>query len=254
MVKQNIWDEKLTYFYFWKYGISHSLVKRTTQSKDTQVEVVKLSPSILVGLSKKILKKLNFFNKKGKKAKELEKPTTSQSYTQVSVPNVSKILKLKKNFTSLLTKKIENIYKAINNSGKVRPKINMTTKEPLRKQIIIPISNNNKAKFITFLSTYITNINIMNKVTSSSDLQTIEKYVKNIDHLDFEDMKILHLPQPKFYLKIIGIPYLIENTNTLINASIIESILKNNHIFNNVSLALKPQVIKMLPKSDIAII
>jgi len=244
----------LSYFYFWKYGISHSLVKRTTQSKDIQVEVVKLSLSIPVRLSKKILKKLKFFNKKDKKAKELEKSTTSQSYTQVSVPNVSKILKLKKNFSSLLTKKIENIYKAINNSEKVRPKINMITKGSLRKQIIIPIGNNNKAKFITFLSIYITNINIINKVTSLSDLQIIEKYVKNIDHSDFEDMKILHLPQSESYLKIIGISYLMENTNTLINASIIESILKNNYIFNNVSLTLKPQVIKILPKSDIAII
>ena len=39
-----------------------------------------------------------------------------------------------------------------------------------------------------------------------------------------------------------------------INSSIIEIILKNNHIFNNVSLTSKPQVIKVLSKLDMAIV
>ena len=63
-----------------------------------------------------------------------------------------------------------------------------------------------------------------------------------------------HLPQFKSYLKIIGIPSLIENTNIPINSSVVETILKNNYIFNNISLALKPQVIKILPKLDMVIV
>jgi len=55
-------------------------------------------------------------------------------------------------------------------------------------------------------------------------------------------------------LKIIGIPYLIKNTSTPINSSMVETILKNNHIFNNILLTSKPQVIKVSSKSDIAII
>lgn len=51
----------------------------------------------------------------------------------------------------------------INNSGKVKLKINMTTKGPSRKQIIIPIHNDNKFKFITFSSVHISNINNMLK-------------------------------------------------------------------------------------------
>jgi len=43
-----------------------------------------------------------------------------------------------------------------------------------------------------------------------------------------------YLLQSKSHLKIIGIPYLIENTNMPINSSMVETILKNNHIFNNV--------------------
>lgn len=35
----------------------------------------------------------------------------------------------------------------------------MTTKGPLRKQIIILMNNNNRTKFVAKLSTYISNIN-----------------------------------------------------------------------------------------------
>ena len=50
------------------------------------------------------------------------------------------------------------------------------------------------------------------------------------------------------------IPYLIKNTNIPINSSVVETILKNNHIFNNIFLASKPQIIKALPKSNIVIV
>ena len=44
-----------------------------------------------------------------------------------------------------------------------------------------------------------------------------------------------------------------ENTNTSINFSVIEIILKNNHIFNNVLIVSKPHIIKVLSKLDIVI-
>jgi len=45
------------------------------------------------------------------------------------------------------------------------------------------------------------------------------------------------LPQSKSYLKIIGLPYLIENTNIPLTSDMVETILKNNHIFNSISIA-----------------
>jgi len=45
------------------------------------------------------------------------------------------------------------------------------------------------------------------------------------------------LPQSKSYLKIIGLPYLIENTNTFLTLDMVETILKNNYIFNSISIA-----------------
>ena len=93
-----------------------------------------------------------------------------------------------------------------------------------------------------------------NKVASKSELQTIENYVKSINCISTTGVKALRLPQSKFYLKIIGILFLQENTNTPVNSSVMEDIIKKNHIFNNIVLASKPHIIKVSPKSDIAII
>ena len=47
-----------------------------------------------------------------------------------------------------------------------------------------------------------------NKVTSSLELQIIENYVKNTNHISANGIKAPRLPQSKFYLKIISIPFL----------------------------------------------
>ena len=223
-------------------------IKRAEQSKEKQVKVVKIPPPILARLPKEVLEKSKFFNKRGKKANKSEKPM--KLYAQASAPSIGETLKLKENFLSLSTKKIENIHRIISDSGKSKSKINMTTKSPLRNQIIILMGNDNKTKFIASSNVYITNINsvlkniksnirtdfvrtdqhgiiiMMNKVTSTSDLQMVENYIKNVDYLDPKDIKILYLPQSKSYLKIIGILYLMENTDIFINSSVVKSILK----------------------------
>ena len=62
----------------------------------------------------------------------------------------------------------------------------------------------------------------------------------NVENVNLEYIKAFRLPQLKFYLKIIYIPYLMENTNILIISDFIKSIIKSNHIFNNLSLVSKP--------------
>ena len=69
-----------------------------------------------------------------------------------------------------------------------------------------------------------------------------------------ENIKALRLPQSKSYLKIIGIPYLMENTNILINSDFVETVIKSSYIFNDLLLTSKLRIIKASPKSDIAII
>ena len=138
-------------------------------------------------------------------------------YAQVSALKVDKILKLKADYSNLLAEKIKNVYNIIYNSGKVKLKINITTKGFLRKQIIVPIDNINKSKFMLSFSTRITNINnilknikidirvdfvmskplgiiiTMNKVASPSDLYIIENYIKNTEYIDSNNIDVSHL-------------------------------------------------------------
>ena len=95
---------------------------------------------------------------------------------------------------------------------------------------------------------------VTNKVVSNSDLQVIENYVKSANHIDSAGVDVPCLPQSKSYLKIIGIPYFQESLSFLIISSIVEEIIKQNYIFDNVVLALKPYVIKVSPKLDMAIV
>ena len=71
--------------------------------------------------------------------------------------------------------------------------------------------------------------------------------------MNTEDVQSTQLPQSKSYLKILSIPYLIEGMNTSINTSIIKTIIKITHVFNNVQIASKLRVVKVFPKSNMAI-
>jgi len=112
-------------------------------------------------------------------------------------------LKIKKVFPNLQSNKIENIQKIINRGNKPKSHLNMTTKGPSCKQVIVPMDSNNIVKFMSSSSNYIININrllknikseckadyirteksgiiiVTDKVMSPLDLQTMEKYIKN---------------------------------------------------------------------------
>jgi len=95
---------------------------------------------------------------------------------------------------------------------------------------------------------------ITNKVASELELQTIKNYIKNANQIETEEVDVLQLSQSKLYLKITDILYLREDTNMPITSDVVEDIMRKNHIFNNMTLVLRPQVIKVSPKSDIAIV
>jgi len=76
-----------------------------------------------------------------------------------------------------------------------------------------------------------------------------------LENIDSSQVDMPCLPQSKSYLKIIGIPYFSNsNLQDYLNTSDVKTIIKQNYIFNNVILASKPRVIKVSPKSDMAII
>jgi len=190
-----------------------------------------------------------------------------------------KILKIKEVFPALNAKKIDQVNNIIKSNPKLKPRIQITTKGPSRKQVIIPMSSDNNSTFMKNSSFHVTNINrnlknaksevlvnyirsnplgitiITNKVSQQSDLQIIDQYVKNSNDINTLQVKEPCLPQSKSYHKIIGIPFFPHgNTQDYLMSSEVELILKQNQIFNNITLASRPRVIKVSPKSDMAIV
>ena len=91
--------------------------------------------------------------------KKIEKPAINKLYAQASASNTKtnttsnniemNTLKIKKTFPNLSNKKINTIQKVINGTNdKPKPRLNMTTKGPSYKQVIVPMNNNLGKKFI----------------------------------------------------------------------------------------------------------
>ena len=255
--------------------VKNSKPKDKNNNKPASIE--RLPPPIPAKTPKEVNKISKFFKTK---APSHANDNQSMSYAQASKvgSNTKSILKIKEAFSTLKTKNINNIQYMIKDNSKSKPQINMTTKGMPRKQVIVSINNTNKNNFMKESSAHVTNMNkvlkniitdvmvdfiqqdlnsiiiITNKVTLILELQMIGNYVKNTNHINTEEVETLRLPQSKFYLEIIDILYLQENTNTPIISSVVEDIIKRNHIFNNIVLVSRPCIIKISSRSDMAII
>ena len=108
-------------------------------------------------------------------------------YTQALKPpvNTSKILKIKKTFPSLSTKKIDQVNNIVKGNLKPKPQIQIITKDHSSKQVIIPISSNNNNIFMKNLAIHVTNINRQLRNTKSEIL---------IDYIQSDSLGILLSP------------------------------------------------------------
>jgi len=89
------------------------------------------------------------------------------------------------------------------------------------------------ADFIHFNKRIIITTNI---AVASSNLNVVERYIKELNNIDLNNVIGLQLPQSKLYLKILGIPYFLENTNLSITSNLIKEVIKNTYIFNIIVL------------------
>ena len=152
----------------------------------------------------------------------------------------------------------------------------MTTRGPSRKEVIIPMAKHIAELIINSANNHITNINkclrnsksdivadfirstsngiiiTTSKLANDLNLATIENYLKNMQNVDSSSIESPRLPKSKSYIKIIGLPYKINQD--VISPNFIEGVLKKTHLFNGVMLASKPHVIKAFPKSDMAVV
>jgi len=202
-----------------------------------------------------------------------------KSYAQASRSNVEDVIHIKDAFPKLPTKTVIEINDIVNNkAGLKKPKINMTTKGSLRKQIIIPMNTYNSKIIGNFTNTHIANINrclkeaksatiadfiqvenngiiiTTNKALFASDMSIIEKYLKETDNINSNHIDSPCLPKSKSCLKISGLPYILEKTNLPITSDLIKEVTKETHIFNDVILASKSCIIKASSKSDMAVV
>jgi len=184
-------------------------------SESTLVTINKAPPLPL--LPAKTKKEINviskYFHPKKPSVKNNRQPSKDQigkSYAQASKlsASTSDVLKIKEAFPTLNAQKINQVNNIVNGQSKQKPCINMTTKGPSRKHIIIPMSGDNVSSFLKNSSLNMANINrqlynaksdvlvdyirsdntgiivITNKVAQQSDLSIIDQYVKNTSDIN----------------------------------------------------------------------
>jgi len=252
--------------------LSNGNTKKDTP-KSTPITINKAPP--LPPLPAKTKKEINviskYFHPKKPLVENNAQPSKGQlgkSYVQASksLTSTSEVLKIKETFPTLNAQKIDQVNNIVNGQSKPKP-------------CIIPMSSDNVSSFMKNSSLNVANINrqlrnaksdvlvdyvrsdntgiivITNKVAQQSDLSIIDHYVKNANDINALQVEDSRLPKFKSYLKIIGIPYYPHtNSQEKLMSSDIETILKQNHIFDNISLASRPRIIKVSPKSDMAIV
>ena len=199
-------------------------------------------------------------------------------YTQASSDNIKEILMIKKYFPQLSNKKVEEVYKTINNSSKPRLHINITTKEPSYKQIIVSIGNNNILTFMKSSGKHVANINHAlkdvksdnfvdfihldywglivnsNKIASPSDLLVVKAYIKIWILWTLKIYKVHNYHNLNLTSRFSVFPILLKAQTLQSILALWKTIIKITHIFNNIQIASKLRVAKVFPKSDMAII
>jgi len=130
-------------------------------AKPVPISIEKAPPPLLPlpAKSKTEINTISKYFKGNKTTTNSTKLTKSYIQTLKQTASTSKVLKIKESFLALNTNQIDQVNNIIKGNPKPKPHIQMTTKGPLRKQVIIPMSNNNNNSFIKNSVTHITNIN-----------------------------------------------------------------------------------------------
>ena len=88
-----------------------------------------------------------------------------QKYTS----NIKQIVKFKKNFLGLSSKKIKEVYKVTNKPRKDKPKINMIFKRLSKRQVLVSMSQADSTKLMVLSSKHVVNINkTLNDIKSNT--------------------------------------------------------------------------------------
>ena len=122
-----------------KSKFSPQIVKEPSNNKDKNSVKPSYIFSLPLPILAKSLKKVDEISKFFKKnLTSMQKKSYVQVLSNSNMSNIArKTLKIKEAFPSLQNKKIEQVQKIISGDSKPKPRINMTTKEPSHKQVIV---------------------------------------------------------------------------------------------------------------------
>ena len=133
------------------------------------IKKVPLPPPILAKSKKEVNIILKYFQS-NKPSTEPMKLTMFHAQASKQTVNTSEVLKIKKVFSTINTEKINQINNIIKGNLKPKPHIQMTTKGPSRKQLIVLMNSKNNNNFMKNSTTYIVNINRLLKNAKSEVL------------------------------------------------------------------------------------
>ena len=142
--------------------------QETPANKLTSIE--RLLSLILAKSPKEVNEILKYF-KTSKPFMTVLNQAKSYAQSAKNVSNTEKVLKIK-------AANIKNIQKIIkgNNNSKPKPHINITTKGPSHKQVIVPMSNINQKNFMKESGAHVTNLN---KALENLKLEVTVNFVRS---------------------------------------------------------------------------
>jgi len=121
-----------------------------------KADISRISSSIPLRPSKKILTMLRYYKDKGKNLVKQVNTQNGQSYAQVFLANIKNIVKIKKYFQTSQLRRSKRYRRW---SMKKKPRFNMMTKGPSRRQVLVSISLMNSNLFMVMYSIHVTNTN-----------------------------------------------------------------------------------------------
>ena len=167
-IGEAIWNF-ISLVYSTNWNSLHADKQSNMLRRNNPVNIEKIPPPIPAKSQKKVNVISKYF-KNIKLATNSKQPP--KSYAQASKQNINtfEVIKIKEAFPSIGAKKINQINNIVKGTPKTKPHIQITTKGPLRKHVIIPIGSDNNASFMKNFSTYVTNINRALRNTKSEIL------------------------------------------------------------------------------------
>ena len=89
-----------------------------------------------------------------------------------------------------------------------------------------------------------------NSIASATELEVIKQWLKKTAGLSEATEVEPHLPQSKSFLKVLGIPYWDSKTSLLIIPAQVAEALSSSLLFEGITLASMPRIMKVSPSSD----